>query len=923
MRRFVVGTILLISALGAGLGARAEAQTLSPSPRAMDRMIAQAADWLRGQQRPNGSWVERDALEVRHIPEAASLLATRALLEAGADPQEPVVARALDYLEQRRLTDPLALSFRCSVWLAAARKDRQYVSKLRKDSTELLRLARTEGPGRPRTLPGVWAAAQAGLEVPQKYWWDLLGHWLTSQRGDGSWSWETNGPGNAIVTAGGVASIHACYEQLLSSASAYTQCRPGNAASLAMQPLHRGLKYLEQCFPSALERHEHPGWLLFAADRIADAGGHRYFGDLDWSQLGTRRLLAMRNDTGAFGGVLDTALATIFLARSRKAVVIHRLRYDGDWNNRPGAPGALTRWLGQTFEGTYRWQIVPLSAPVSQWHDAPILLLSGSKEPQFTDEDFRRLRRFVLEGGTILSVTECDGEGYRRGIRDLCERLFPEYPLTLCGAEHPLRRFYFPLRGKLRLYTVSNGVRPLIVHADEDLSLHWQLRSVASARWAYEAAANVFLYVTDRGLALHAGRDVTQSTAPDRFAARASVTVARLRYEGNYDPEPLAARRFARLMGQRNQVQVDILDPMPAKALPESGADLAWLTGTAGFSLVDEEKQALRNFVSRGGTLLIEAAGGDPGGPGSRGFSDDAEKLLAEMFPDRPLVTLAGTASLYQIPGMEIPFVRWRRATRARMPDVHTPALKAVLFDNRPGVLFSSEDLTAGLAGLRVAGVDGYHPGGTTFPGSAFGIMRNIVLQAGRIDSRQTGLLEVVRRRQADSGVLIRPNDSWQYLGGEHPSDEWLEVGYPAKGWRTGTAGFGYGDHDDETLLPGMKNNYTVFYVRKQFDVPNPGAIGRLALRIRYDDGFIAYLNGREVARSAVGRGKGRRASRIQVHEALASYETFVIPNADRLLRAGVNVLAIEGHNHRLVSSDFTLDPYLVDLDKAEDLDLP
>ena len=39
------------------------------------------------------------------------------------------------------------------------------------------------------------------------------------------------------------------------------------------------------------------------------------------------------------------------------------------------------------------------------------------------------------------------------------------------------------------------------------------------------------------------------------------------------------------------------------------------------------------------------------------------------------------------------------------------------------------------------------------------------------------------------------------------------------------------------------------FYTRIPFNVANPAAFDQLKLRMKYDDAFVAYLNGQEVAR--------------------------------------------------------------------------
>ena len=135
-----------------------------------------------------------------------------------------------------------------------------------------------------------------------------------------------------------------------------------------------------------------------------------------------------------------------------------------------------------------------------------------------------------------------------------------------------------------------------------------------------------------------------------------------------------------------------------------------------------------------------------------------------------------------------------------------------------------------------------------------------------------------------------------------------------SKQWRVGQAGFGYGDDDDRTQLGDMRGKYRRVYIRRTFTLEgNPGAPGdfEAVLHIRYDDAFIAYLNGQEIARRGVGKGRGAEASDIKSHEAGGSYEAITIDNWAKLARRGANVLAIEGHNTSLGSSDLTLDPYV------------
>jgi hypothetical protein len=124
-------------------------------------------------------------------------------------------------------------------------------------------------------------------------------------------------------------------------------------------------------------------------------------------------------------------------------------------------------------------------------------------------------------------------------------------------------------------------------------------------------------------------------------------------------------------------------------------------------------------------------------------------------------------------------------------------------------------------------------------------------------------------------------------------------------------SGFGYGDNDDRTVLEEMQGKYTTIYIRTTFAVPDPARQGALVLSVRADDGFVAFLNGKEIGRRRAGP-----AESFLPHGAVAETwaeeppvpEEIVLP---RDLLPGENCLALQGLNHTLESSDFSLIPVL------------
>src|SRR4030095_4111807 len=102
-------------------------------------------------------------------------------------------------------------------------------------------------------------------------------------------------------------------------------------------------------------------------------------------------------------------------------------------------------------------------------------------------------------------------------------------------------------------------------------------------------------------------------------------------------------------------------------------------------------------------------------------------------------------------------------------------------------------------------------------------------------------------------------------------------------------------------------------YARVRFQVEDPSELQALTLRMKFDDGFIAYLNGVEIAREnapapPAGASQAPRSRSDVDAIAFASYD---VTSALTHLRAGENLLAIHGLNANATSSDFLVLPEL------------
>jgi len=145
----------------------------------------------------------------------------------------------------------------------------------------------------------------------------------------------------------------------------------------------------------------------------------------------------------------------------------------------------------------------------------------------------------------------------------------------------------------------------------------------------------------------------------------------------------------------------------------------------------------------------------------------------------------------------------------------------------------------------------------------------------------------------------------------------WTEPAFDDSQWRGGNTGVGYDYADLIGLDVGaMRNVNQTVYIRIPFIVEDVSVIDELTLRMKYEDGFVAYLNGHELGRdNAPGLheltwNSGANANRDD--NLAVNFQDFDISAYKDLLVAGFNMLAIHGLNGSLGSSDLLILPELI-----------
>ncbi len=183
-------------------------------------------------------------------------------------------------------------------------------------------------------------------------------------------------------------------------------------------------------------------------------------------------------------------------------------------------------------------------------------------------------------------------------------------------------------------------------------------------------------------------------------------------------------------------------------------------------------------------------------------------------------------------------------------------------------------------------------------------------IRGALLPARSLLALQLGGTARAQEAPLVPGGSEWAWFKGVEPPDaDWKEIGYDDTDWLRGAAGIGYGDGDDVTVVADMQGSYASIYFRRAFTAQGVGTIERLSLSIDYDDGFVAYLNGEEVARSGLVGLPPPFDELARDHEA-GTFEEHDLAIWLDLLEAE-NVLAVQVHNATLDSSDFSFDAAL------------
>src|SRR5579872_3747290 len=645
--------------------------------------IERAKRVLLAAQQPDGSWKSGGGNDSYGV--GVSSLAMLALINTGMTVADPPIARGLNWLRRQEPTMTYEISLMIQA-LAAAKDGKQDLARVFKLVQDL-----EESQIRNGVNGGSWSysknlqiggggdrsngqfavlalreAQEMGVSVNRETWRRARHHWLSTQNGDGGWSYA--GPAAAhgstgSMTVAGIATL------VITQAMLRADEKELNADGTPVccgeprhdKPLEDACRWLGNKF-SVRDNPNDGRWFLYYLYGLERAGrfsGRRFFINSrgqkhDWYREGAEYLISQQNKgSGAWQErngdhvVVNTSFVLMFLSKGLAPVLINKLQYGPrdanrqavagiDWNRHPDDVRNLTQLISNRpkWPKLLTWQTVDIGqAEVADLMQAPILFIGGSDAPQFHPREVALFKEYILQGGFIFVDNNCKSAAFDEGFRDLVRQMYPpsEAQLKRLSADHPVFRSEFNLIDKAtgepsaELWGVDVGCRTSIMYSPHDVSCLWDKwtsfeipgRSkdlVTMIDKATRMGVNVVAYVTGREVL---DKLVQQEQAVPNVEAdkieRDLLQISKVRYTGDWDAAPqalknllVALNRTAGMAVSTKHRDLTLLDPNLFRY------PIAYMHGRNDFALSKSEQDKLRDYIKQGGVLFSDACCGQP-----------------------------------------------------------------------------------------------------------------------------------------------------------------------------------------------------------------------------------------------------------------------------------------------------------------------
>jgi len=357
----------------------------------------------------------------------------------------------------------------------------------------------------------------------------------------------------------------------------------------------------------------------------------------------------------------------------------------------------------------YQYAVKPLSSPGFDPVDIPILYMTGDYDFAFRESEVKNLRKFILDGGTIIFNAARGLDEYSAAVAREMRRVLPQKTFMKIPLDHPIYNGRYRIKQVMimvngvqfmrppEIYSIDIGTRAAAILIPGGMGAAWSGEKYHPAgkhivgESAIRLGINLISYVLG---STEYGRFLAQKFPLYRGSTREGdvVRFAAIRYAGSWDVNP--ALQNSLMQGLKDNTGIDV-DYMPHYIDLEDpqigGYPLILMTGHYDFEWSAKEVENLRNYLLKGGTLVASAAAG------LKPFDIAFRREIKKLFPDNDLIKLPPSHALFASGWNPIVKVEYTPAALQDDPQLEYPEFYGLFVDERLAVVYTPYDLFSGL----------------------------------------------------------------------------------------------------------------------------------------------------------------------------------------------------------------------------------
>ncbi|MBM3247586.1 DUF4159 domain-containing protein [Candidatus Pacearchaeota archaeon] len=371
-----------------------------------------------------------------------------------------------------------------------------------------------------------------------------------------------------------------------------------------------------------------------------------------------------------------------------------------EWNAFPDDANGLLRSLKNGVDANFSLEVKSLEEISSNPEQNPILFRGGHYHFSFTTEQRKKLREYLLNGGTIIFDTSLGSKPFYDSVRQEITTIFPETSLQRLNLDHPVFHSYYDLDNSgSRVDTWIEGLtincRTFVFLSRWGLGAGWSgdkenTHQAYSVDFARKLGMNISAYSTaqrawQRNMINSLSFRDIDSNKSGKFSLAQAI------YNGEWKTRHKGISILLSQFNKRTQVPVSFsLEELRFSDPRIFDHPVIYLTGHESFELSDREKANVRDYLIKGGIILAEAC------CGRKAFDSSFRKMISQVLPAQVLLPVPLEETIFNLPnkirevGTTPALANLLKSSRT------TPRLEAISLQGRHAVIYSPYGLAGG-----------------------------------------------------------------------------------------------------------------------------------------------------------------------------------------------------------------------------------